>query len=599
MNENLSAKLTQLPDNPGVYLMKNKQKRIIYVGKAISLKKRVRSYFSGEKDIKTRILVSNIDDIEFIVTSNEQEALILENNLIKQWKPRYNINLKDGKTYPVIRITHETFPRIFRTRRIILDGSFYFGPYSNVNQVEIYLKIIEGLYPLRKCKDRDKPKKRTHPCLYYHIHRCKGPCCAYISKEDYAEDVNKIRKLLSGHSKELAADFEKKMQDASAALEFEKAVVFRDQFQAIRQFGEVQRIVDFKAEARDYIGFYAEDIQAAFIILQMRDGKLTGREIFHTEIYNTPDEALIQFFLQYYGQINIIPAQIYLPLGVAIDQLNYFMEKQLEKKVKIFFPKKGKHLRLITMANENARVDIQKQAPGEKVQKRLEQLQSVLGLRSLPRRIEGFDISHLAGKHMVGAMVSFHDGQPDKKCYRYFKIKTLASGQIDDFEAIREAVARRYTRVLNDNLERPDLILIDGGKGQLHAASEILKALSFEDIPVIGLAKRNEEIFTVHTNAPIIIDKTNPALQLLQAVRDESHRFGIKLNRRLTLKETATSIFEGIKGIGKKKSRELLIKYGSLENILKDKPENIAKVAGINEETTTALINLIRTLIKR
>ena len=594
----MEDKLAALPDKPGVYIMKNRNKRIIYVGKAISLKKRVRSYFTGEKDIKTRILVENIADIEFIITSNEQEALLLENNLIKQWKPRFNINLKDGKTYPVIRITNEPYPRIFRTRRIVLDGSLYYGPYPNSNQVDIYLHILEGIYPLRKCKGHAL-KKRTSPCLYYHIHRCNAACCGYISQEEYREEVNKIRKLLSGNSRELIVEYEKKMAEASQAQEYEKAAGLRDQLFAIKHFSETQKIVDFKQEARDYIGFYTEEIQGAFIILQMRDGKLIGREIFRTEIYAKPEEALVQFFLQYYGQINIIPERIFLPLEVDISQLEYFLSKNAEKdkKVKVIIPKRGRHLKLIIMANENARAAVKEQALSEKDNKAVEQLQNLLELKSPPKRIEGFDISHLAGKNMVGSMVSFFNGRPDKKAYRYFRIKSLQNRQIDDYEALRESVARRYTRVLNENLERPDLILIDGGKGQLHAALEILKALGLDDIPVISLAKKHEEIFRVDAEEPLMAEKSHPGLRLLQAVRDESHRFGIKLNRQLSQKELATSVFEHIKGIGKKKSRDLIVKYGSVENILKDTPENIAVMAGINEETARELINYLKQIV--
>jgi excinuclease ABC subunit C len=594
MVHGLKDKISTFPDNPGVYLMKNKQKKIIYVGKAKSIRKRVRSYFSGEKDIKTRILVENIHDIEIIVTSTEQEAFLLENNLIKQWRPKFNINLKDGKSYPVIRLTKESFPRVFRTRRIIFDGSEYYGPYPSTNQVDLYLKVIEKHYPLRKCRDRDKPKKRETPCLYYHIHRCKAPCCGYITREEYGEDVARIKKLLSGKTKELTGELEKEMLEASKELNFERAAIFRDQISAITGISENQKVVDFKQEDRDYIGFFAEENFASFIIFQMRAGNLTGRERFRTEIYSPPDEAVAQFFIQYYGQIHFVPRYIYLPMEADRSSLEYFIERELKKKVNLVVPKKGNHAKLVKLATDNAREDMRERIVREKDRQVVEALKKALDLPRLPKRIEGFDISHLAGKNMIGAMVSFQYGRPDKSNYRYFKIKSLDPGQIDDFEAMREVIARRYTRVLNENLEPPDLILIDGGKGQLGAAHEILQSLGMEDQPVIGLAKKNEEVFKVGEKAPVIIERHNPALRLLQAVRDESHRFGITLNRKLSRKDLSRSIFENVKGIGEKKSRELIKTFGSADKLLQISAEEIALAIKVKREVAEELLRYLK-----
>ncbi|MBN1699388.1 MAG: excinuclease ABC subunit UvrC [Spirochaetales bacterium] len=586
----LKRKIDEMPDKPGVYLFKNR-KKIIYVGKARSLKKRLKSYFSGEKDIKTQILTERASDIEVIITRNEYEALLLENSLIKQWTPRFNINLKDGKSYPVIRITDERFPRVFRTRHIVFDGSQYFGPFPDTRRIDLYLQIIERYFPLRKCKG--KLKKRKHPCLYYHIKRCSAPCCGSITQEEYNLTVDRIRKLLSGKTDDLLHELKKRMTEAAGRMDYERAAAYRDRMHAITHVREVQQVVDPHHEARDYIGYATHENLCTFVVLKYRGGILSGREVFPVEFYSTETEALCQCIIQYYDKIRTLPSAVYLPAGSSDEETlrAYFSDSKGNVRIKI--PRKGKHADVIATAEENAREEIEARIRKLDSLKALEELESVLGIGRLPSRIEGFDISHLAGEYTVGSMVSFSGGLADKASYRYFRLRSLGDGKIDDYEALREVVARRYTRVVNEHLTRPDLILVDGGKGQLSSVCKILRALELADIPVIGLAKKNEEIFVPGKENPIILDPASPALRLLEAVRDEAHRFAVGLNRRLRKKSVSHSILENIKGIGRKRSAMLLHTFGSIGKMIEAGPGEVAKAARIPVQKAEEVLKLL------
>jgi excinuclease ABC subunit C len=594
----LSEKARNLPDKPGVYIMKSSKKRIIYVGKAKSLKKRVRSYFMPDRDIKTRMLMENAVDLEFIITRNEYEALILENNLIKQWSPRFNINLKDGKTYPVIRITNEPFPRVFRTRRIIFDGSEYYGPFPDVGTLDLYMTFIRRMFPLRHCKGA--LRKRQHPCLYYHIKQCSAPCCGLITESEYAKTVDGVRKLLTGKVSEIKAELDDKMRIAAADFRYEEAAVYRDQMQTLDHFTELQRVVDFSRGARDYIGFYTLNTLCTFVVLKHREGNISGREIYQTRLYSNDEDALVQFILQYYGAMsnNLLPSAVFLPIQTDTDVLSSFFNEKMGKKIEVRIPAKGEHFEIVNSAIENAKQDIEVRKSGLTMSESLEELRKVLGIEKTPLRIEGFDISHLGGRHTVASMVSFENGLPDKGSYRYFKMKSLEDGRIDDYESIREAVARRYTRVINDDLSKPDLILIDGGKGQLNAALGILKALGLGEIPVLGLAKKNEEIFTPQRENPIILERTSSALRILTAVRDESHRFATGLNKRLRKKSVTRLLLEEIPGIGPKKSTMLLKRFGSIKAIISTEPAILAKSAKIKEESAVGLIEYLKSVYR-
>ena len=587
--EDLKEQVRSFPSDPGVYLWRDQAGIIIYVGKAKNLRNRVRSYFAGEKEIKTRIMVGKARSLEYIITNSEYEALLLENNLIKQWRPKYNINLKDGKTYPVIRITNEEYPRIFRTRKIVEDGSTYYGPYTDLLQIDRYLELIERLFPLRKC--RGNIKKRSSPCLYFHMGRCAAPCCAKITHEEYMEHVEKIKKLLSGETRELLEDLEHTMQDEVDALRFEKAAYLRDAIQAIRSLGE-QQVVDFNPEARDYIAFAARDGLFTFVVLQMRNGKLLGRDLFHSEGLGTETEMLEQFMVQYYGAAGKPPSKIFIPVQADVRSLGDFFRFELETEVEILLPESGKDAAVIRMALGNAGEDLTKYIDSRGDLPGLAELQKVLGLPALPRRIEGFDIAQLNGKFSVASMVSFHGGRPDRAQYRKFHVKSL-NGAIDDFESMREIVARRYTRVLNENLEKPDLILIDGGKGQVGAAVSMLELLGLS-IPVVGLAKRNEELFLPRQKDPVILPEGNSALRVLQHVRDEAHRFATGFNKNLRKKTVNFNQLESIRGIGRIRSRKLLEKFESIEGILSHTAEEVAEGIGSNLETAERVLESLR-----
>ncbi len=576
------ASARYLPTEPGVYIMKDPDGEVIYVGKAKNLRSRVGSYFTGEKDPKTAVLRTRVAWIEHIVTRNEYEALLLENNLIKEHAPRYNINLKDGKSYPVIRITNEPFPRVFRTRTIVDDGSQYFGPYTDLDKVDQYLELIERLYPLRKCRGRVKP--RPHPCLYYHIGRCSAPCAGKTTKESYNENVERIRRLLDGETEELRRELEHGMSEASERLEFERAAEYRDGLRAIEALAEDQQVMDFDPDVRDYIGYAVKDELCSFAVFQMRGGKLVGNETFHTPVFGTEEEVLTQFLMRYYDELRTPPARLLLPRPIELHDFLTFLREKHGAETAIEVPEAGRDASLLRMAVQNATSDIEKRARERGNLPALEELKRVLSLPQTPLRIEGFDIAQLSGKHPVAALVSFNNGIPDKDAYRRYHIKTL-EGKIDDYEAMREVVARRYTRVVNERAAKPDLILIDGGIGQVNAASEVLQALGLDSIVVVGLAKQNEEIFRPHTAEPLRLPEGSAPLRVLQYVRDEAHRFATGFNQQLRSKDIGLSQLESIPGIGPARSRTIMQRFESLQNVAEADPEYIAEICKLGVET--------------
>ena len=588
-----------LPGKPGVYLMKDSDSRIIYIGKAKNLKNRVRSYFSGKKELKTTHLVKKITDIEIITTSTEYEALILENNLIKKWKPRYNIDLKDGKSFPVIKISNDKYPCIYRTRRIINDGSSYFGPYPGVRSIDLYLELVNRKYKIRKC--RGKLKKRDAPCLYYHIGQCLAPCTGAADPEEYKKEVKKAEKILKGNVKKLVKEFTDKMKQYSASLEFEKAAEYRDLLRSIEEINENQLVEDFDNEKRDYISFVSEDNYAAFTVLQMRGGKLSGKSAYISENIDSNETVMTSFLIQYYSRyfddnfhsaegfpdritVNVLPEEILMK--------KFFEEKKLE--IIPVLPDGKRDSALIRMGEENGKLEILKKKRSAEYKIPLTELKKVLSLPSLPKRIEGFDIAQLSGTHTVASMVSFLNGKPDKTEYRYFHIKSLPENSIDDYGSIREAVARRYTRILNDNLKKPDLILIDGGKGQVAAAEGILEALGLENIPLAGLAKQHEWIYLPGRKEPVILDETSPARNLLQYVRDEAHRFATSFNKNLRKKDVKFSALESIPGIGPSRSIKIMNTFKTIEKLKNTEPYEIRERTGIPLEAAENIIKYLK-----
>ena len=576
----LKEMVKEFPNKPGIYIMRDYENEVIYVGKAKKLVDRVLSYFNSGKDLKTSILMKTVYYIEYTITDTEYEALLLENNIIKKWSPKYNISLKDGKSYGVIAITKEKFPRIYKTRNISKKNCYYFGPFPDTRDITHYLELIKGLYPLRTCKgtlkDRDKP------CLMFHIKKCDGPCIKKESNEEYNNKIKSIKKILSGNISHIVATLNRNMQDYSSNLEFEKAGEIRDTISALTKLKDKQKIVNFNADVSDFIGYYSSGDKYTFVVMKMREGFMVDKSHFYTSFIGSDNEALLQFIIQYYSKINMYPQKIYLPLACDQYYLESFFKGKSSKKILIHIPEKGKYFNTINLAIENARMEFEKRIKRDGDFDGLYALKDALGLDSLPQRIEGFDIAQLDGHFTVSSLVSFFNGVPDKKNYKRFKIKSL-NGEIDDFKAISEAVARRYTRVINENLERPDLILIDGGKGQVSAAQSILDTLGF-NVALAGLAKKFEHVFLPGESEPIILEEGSAGLRILQAVRDETHRFATDYNKLLRKKKLSISSLESVPGIGPKRAKKILLSFGGLNSIKESRPEEISKKGSINIE---------------
>jgi excinuclease ABC subunit C len=587
--ESLKNAAHDAPRLPGVYLWKDEDGQIIYIGKAKSLRDRLGSYFSGGKDVKTATLVRRARSIETIIVANEYEALLLENTLIKQHSPRYNINLKDGKTYPVIRITSEDFPRIFRTRRIIEDKSLYYGPFPNVHNVDAMLELIDKLFPLRKCKNKAALKKRQSPCMYYHIGRCMAPCCGKINPDEYRLHVEQVRRLLSGETGPLIVTLTETMHEAAKALQFERAAQIRNAIRAIEDLaGEDSALVDLDPEGRDYIAWASEGVLTTFTVFSMRGGKMTGRELYRARSAADESESLELFITTYYDPSRPPPPKIFLQSGIAHNAplLNWF-KTQFGYEPEMVLSGEKRHTAILAMARQNALEDIRKRLKERGVGPALDELASVLQLPTRPERIEGFDIAQLDGKHPVASLVSFKNGIPDKKNYRYFKLRTVI-GVVDDFAAMREAVQRRYSRLIREGGDLPDLVLIDGGIGQVNAAKGVMDELGV-NCGVVGLAKREEELWLPHAKAPLVLSRQSEALKVLQFVRDETHRFATGLNQRLRSKDLFFPVLESVEGIGTRRAAAIMKAYTHIENIAAADPAELAERCRIAQTAAQAV----------
>lgn len=579
-------------------MWRDPQDTVIYVGKAKNLKNRLSSYFSGKKDIKTRLLISSAKSIEYITTANEYEAFLLENNLIKKYSPKYNINLKDGKSYPSLRITKEEFPRLFKTRNILHDGSTYFGPYPDATALDTFIETLYQIYPLRHCK---KFVKKDSPCLYYHMGQCKAPCCGKISKESYNEFFGEISDLLKENSDETSKKLTAKMKEAAAALNFEKAARLRDGLRALMIMQNQNIVESFDAEDRDYIAHYREGELVSFTVLKIRNGKLLGRDNHRVTSLNEDDELISEFMNAYYTSKEEVPPKIFVPHEYGLEMVERRLKEILEIEpnvIEVSQDMSQRDLAAMQMAQQNAKEDIIRRLRERGDLPALQELKDILGLKNLPIRIEGFDIAHIGGKFPVASLISFYNGNPDKKNYRYFRLKTT-DGYIDDFQSMREATSRRYTRLLNEQAELPDLILIDGGIGQVNAVDQVLKSLNL-DIPIAGLAKRDEEIWLPNAEKPVCLPKRSDALRLLQRVRDETHRFATSRNQRLRTKENVVSIFLEIPGIGEKRARTLTKHFTTLENMCNAEESTVAELLHVrSDEATDILIHAKQLLEKR
>lgn len=568
----------QMPENSGVYLMKDKNDEVIYVGKAKNLRRRVSSYFLSGRNAKTAALVEKIDHIEFVITGNEYEALVLENNLIKRYNPHYNILLKDGKTYPMIKITNEKFPRIYKTRRIVNDGAEYFGPFPQVHELDTYLEMINSTLPIRHCTGT--LKKRQSPCLYYHIHQCSGPCIGSVTESEYKKYIEMVSHFLSGTDDSILSEIEKEMLQASKELDFEKAAKKRDILLALKKLRFNQSAFEVSDESRDYAAIEMRGNLCTVSLMQIRYGRLIGRALYRAESLGDETETLLSFLVQYYSDGKQLPSELFVSQEIDRELLVKFFKEELKVNINIEFPQEGKHYRILRMASVNAAKDVEKRMCEIDNTSALEILQEYLELDKLPDYIEGYDIAQLAGKYTVASLIVFKNGNPKKDEYRRFNIRSL-DGKIDDFESMREAVTRRYTRLLNEKLPLPDLVLVDGGKGQVSAARESLDILGLSELPVVGLAEKNEEIVFSDERENLVLDKADPALRVLIAIRDECHRFATSANQRMRSKEASFALLESIEGVGKARSVKIMKQYESVENILTLTSEELAKGANI------------------
>ena len=570
-----------LPNKPGVYIMRDETDTIIYIGKAKNLIKRVKSYFREKLDRpKTQILMSHFHSLEYIVTNSEKEALILEATLIKKHRPRYNVQLKDDKRYPYVKITDEKFPRLVITRNVTKNGA-YFGPFTDVGSVKQTVKFLKSLFKIRTCRNMDGP------CLNSQIDLCYAPCAGNISEDEYCEIINKIDLFFQGKYSVIVKNLKQEMMQAAENEEFEKAAVLRDQINSIEEIMEKQFVdlVDDDLD-QDVIALAKGDEEVVVIIMPIRNGKIVGRDDFlmSASQYDSSSEIMFAFIQQYYGYNRHVPKQILLDEDIEDKELlEDWLSDLRGNKVHIKVPQKGVKLRLVKMAQKNAEI-IKHQK--KKMESALIELKKYLKLEKLPHVIEGYDISNISGKFAVGSKVSFKDGKPNKKRYKHFKMETPGP---NDFAMMEELLTRRLKMVDRD--PEPDLIVIDGGKGQLGMACGVLEQLNLTHIPIIGLAKEFEEIYLPNSKRPIIIPKNNKALHLLQQVRDESHRFAITYHRKLRSKNISTSSLDDIAGIGKKRKISLLKEFGTIDNIKKASISDLAKIEGMNQKTAENVYN--------
>lgn len=591
--------------------MKDKDGTVIYIGKAISLRQRVRSYFQKSAAVapKVRILADQIADVEYIVTANEVEALILESNLIKEKSPKYNVRLKDDKHFPYLKITDEPFPRVTVVRRMDKDGRI-FGPYTDAHAVRTTMNVLHKLFPLRTCSLDLSGELNHRPCLLYHIGRCGAPCAGLQTEEEYEKLIAEVTLFLEGRHEQIIPSIRQKMEAAAEQLQFEKAARLRDQMRALQRMVEKQTMISSAQEDQDVIGIAIEGTAVCVQLFFVRSGKLVGREHFFLDISAGEDAAEIVrvFAEQYYAKATFIPRYILLPTAIEQHEVvERWLTERRGTRVYIHAPQRGDKRQLVRMANENAglvlRDHLTKADRRRKAHEAgLQQLQNELELPRLPQRIEAFDISNLHGSEAVGALVVLENGVPNPAEYRRFKIRTVQG--IDDYAMMQEIVKRRFRRGLREQQELaelpvdkreeakkslrfasfPDLIVIDGGRGQLNAARETLRELKLHDIPVIGLAERLEEVYVQHAKEPIWLAAGSPGLHTLQRVRDEAHRFALNYHRRLRDRQTVRSLLDDVPGIGPKRKRALLRKFGSVKGVRQANLEQLQSVPGISKD---------------
>ncbi|NIZ39943.1 excinuclease ABC subunit UvrC [Entomospira entomophila] len=593
----LRALVRTAPLDAGVYIWRGESQEVLYVGKAKHLKQRLQSYFN-DKSIKTQHLLSKAHSVEFTIVSNEYEALVLENNLIKRYQPPYNIALRDQKTYPMIRITNEEYPRIMRTRTMIKDGSRYYGPFPGIQKMDAYLEIINKTFALRRCKPIPL-KMRQSPCLYYHMKQCLGPCVhGLTSPKEYQEQVARVEDLLSGKIVQFSKYLMTQMQEASSKLEFERAATLRNALEAVQAMSVQQGVEDRNESRRDYIGVAGSDGLYHIVVLRMREGKMLDKVTFRFEGVGDDQEVLEQFLIQFYeNEENQETDVVYIENPPQDFDLGRYFREERAMHLRVSPPIEDQDLRLIRMAFDNAVLDFARETSQESG---LIDLKTALSMSKLPRMIEGFDVAQLSGHFTVASLITFKNGLPYRSGYRRFRMKSLKAGEINDFKSLSEAVARRFTKLINEDLPLPDLLLVDGGKGQVSAVYGVLEALGLHDkITLIGIAKREEEIFRPNESKPIILEKGSAALRILQAIRDETHRVATSYNQKLRHKTLYLEKLQSLDGIGPKRAKALLMQYGSLGAISRQSSLNIARVAKINQDRAKELLREVTILIEK
>lgn len=611
-----------LPESPGVYLMRNHLGEVIYVGKAKILKNRVRQYFQNSKNHseKVKAMVKNITEFEYIVTDSEMEALILECNLIKKYSPRYNILLKDDKHYPFIKVTiNEEFPRIFVTRNIANDGAKYFGPYTDSAAVYSTMELIKKIFPLRTCKRVIKEGlPSTRPCLNYHIGLCKAPCAGFISKEEYGKIIKDTVELLTGKDKNIKVGLRKEMESAAEVLEFEKAGLLRDKIMAIDKINEKQKIVIGNCENEDFINVYVDEKDVCLQIFFLRDGKIVGREHFilndaADDAEDAGSELIEEFIKRFYGGTAFIPKTIYVPFIKEIEILEQWLSSKKDSKVLIKVPQKGEKKKTLEMVENNAKITLEQFKLKDKQDKEihkvaLQELVELLQLKEIPQRIESYDISNIMGVDSVGSMVVFEDGKAKSSDYRRFKIKSVIGA--NDYDSMREILERRFRRGLLEvekikdrNLELskgkfcifPDLILMDGGKGQVNVALEVLNSLNI-NIPVCGMVKddKHKTRGLIYNNIELLMKSNSEGMHLITRIQDEVHRFAITYHRTLRDKRTLYSILDNIPNIGEKRRRELLKKFGSIDNIKNANNKELSETTSMDSKAAECVLEYFK-----
>ena len=593
MKDKVEEKLKLLPTNAGVYLMKNELGKIIYVGKAINLKNRVKSYFQSSRNHSPKVssMVQNIYDFEYIITTNEIEALILECNLIKKYRPKYNISLRDDKTYPYVKVSvNEQFPTITITRKVLKDGAKYFGPYTSAGAVHEVLNLLKKLFQIRSCRQMNSKR----PCLEFHIKRCLAPCTGKVDIEEYQEMIKSLCLFLEGRNDSVLKNIRSRMEIAAENFQFELAAKLRDQVLAIDKISAKQNIVTGSSGDQDIIGLARIADEACIQVFFIRSGKMIGRD--HFLLNGTEDESdsalLLAFLEQYYNKATFIPKEILLPLDIEdMTVLSSWLSQRKNSKVSFEIPQRGTKKEMINMANENAAIVLEEQmiknrAGEEQTIGAMKDLGRYLNLDNEPRRIECFDISHIQGSETVASMVVFSDGAPDKNEYRRYKLKSV-EGKPDDFKSMQEVVGRRYREA--DTI-MPDLIIIDGGKGQLSSALEVIRSLGHLMVPIVGLAKQFEYVFLEGQSEPVILPANSKALYLIQRIRDEAHRFAVTYHRKLRSKRNLVSVLDHIEGIGPKRRKALWDAFGSIAEIKKATVAELSAVEGISITTAQNIV---------